>query len=64
MRTKLMFMTAGLAAAALTLTGCAGDSGSGESGSGEAGGTSTFEVATDVTLEGSPTFDAMTDAGE
>ncbi|WP_156465959.1 MULTISPECIES: glutamate ABC transporter substrate-binding protein [unclassified Rathayibacter] len=60
MRTKLMFMTAGLAAAALTLTGCAGDSGAGtDSGSGDA---ATYEVASDVTLEGSPTFDAMTDA--
>ncbi|SMH47598.1 amino acid ABC transporter substrate-binding protein, PAAT family [Rathayibacter oskolensis] len=61
MRTKLMFMTAGLAAAALTLAGCAGDSGSGEAGSEES--TATYEVATDVTLEGSPTFDAMTEAG-
>ncbi|MCJ1700826.1 glutamate ABC transporter substrate-binding protein [Rathayibacter festucae] len=61
MRTKLMFMTAGLAAAALTLAGCAGDSGTGTgSDSGSEGSGAAYEVATDVTLEGSPTFDAMT----
>ncbi|MDY0913052.1 glutamate ABC transporter substrate-binding protein [Rathayibacter festucae] len=62
MRTKLMFMTAGLAAAALTLAGCAGDSGTG-TGSGSEGSGAAYEVATDVTLEGSPTFDAMTEDG-
>ncbi|NQX06172.1 glutamate ABC transporter substrate-binding protein [Rathayibacter sp. VKM Ac-2856] len=62
MRTKLMFMTAGLAAAALTLAGCSGgDSGTGAgSDSGSEGSGAAYEVATDVTLEGSPTFDAMT----
>lgn len=59
MRTKLMFMTAGLAAATLALAGCAGDSGTG-TGSGSEGGEASYEVASDVTLEGSPTFDAMT----
>ena len=64
MRTKLMFMTAGLAAAALTLAGCAGDSGTGGgSDSGSEGSGAAYEVATDVTLEGSPTFDAMTEDG-
>ncbi|WP_167306098.1 glutamate ABC transporter substrate-binding protein [Rathayibacter sp. VKM Ac-2760] len=62
MRTKLMFMTAGLAAAALTLAGCAGDSGTG-AGSGSEGSGAAYEVASDVTLEGSPTFDAMTEDG-
>ncbi|KZX22594.1 glutamate ABC transporter substrate-binding protein [Rathayibacter tanaceti] len=56
MRTKLMFMTAGLAAATLALAGCAGDSGS--AGSGSEGGSS-YEVASDVTVEGSPTFESM-----
>ncbi|PPI51020.1 glutamate ABC transporter substrate-binding protein [Rathayibacter iranicus] len=57
MRTKLMFMTAGFAAATLALTGCAGDSGSAGGGSG--GSAAAYEVASDVTVEGSPTFEAM-----
>ncbi|PPF17059.1 ABC transporter substrate-binding protein [Rathayibacter sp. AY1A7] len=66
MRTRLMFMTAGLAAATLALAGCSGDSGTagGGAGGGSEGGTSAYEVASDVTLEGSPTFDAMTADGK
>ncbi|MBF4463595.1 MULTISPECIES: glutamate ABC transporter substrate-binding protein [unclassified Rathayibacter] len=56
MRSTLMFMTAGLAAATLALAGCAGDPGA-------SGGGTTYEVASDVTLEGSPTFDAMKSDG-
>lgn len=61
MRTKLMFMTAGFAAATLALTGCAGDSGSAGGGSG--GSAAAYEVASNVTVEGSPTFEAMKAAG-
>lgn len=59
MRKRLMFITAGVAAAALALAGCA--SGDAEPGSTDAAGGSTpaFEVAKDVTIEGSPTFDRM-----
>lgn len=61
MRTKLMFMTAGFAAATLALTGCAGDSGS--AGGGSEGSAAAYEVASNVTVEGSPTFEAMKAAG-
>lgn len=44
------------AAAAVALVGCAGGPGGGS-------GDQPFEVATDVQLEGSPTFDAATEAG-
>ncbi|KQQ07793.1 MULTISPECIES: glutamate ABC transporter substrate-binding protein [Rathayibacter] len=65
MRTKLMFMTAGIAAATLALAGCAGgDSGTGDAGAGSEESGAAYEVATDVTLEGSPTFDAMTSADQ
>ncbi|NQX13003.1 glutamate ABC transporter substrate-binding protein [Microbacteriaceae bacterium VKM Ac-2855] len=60
MRKKLMLITAGLAAATLALTGCSGDSGSGSDSSDDAGSGALFEVATEVALEGSPTFDKIT----
>ena len=46
-------------AAAVALVGCA----SGTPGGGDGDGSELFEVATDVQLEGSPTFDAMVEAG-
>ena len=62
---KRLTLLAATAAAALVLTGCAG--GEGEPGSTtpeeEEGTAELFEVATDVELEGSPTFDAMTERG-
>lgn len=61
---KRLTLLAATAAAALVLTGCAG--GTEEPGAApEEGETSgeLFEVATDVDLEGSPTFDAMTERG-
>ncbi|MFZ4896053.1 glutamate ABC transporter substrate-binding protein [Plantibacter sp. Mn2098] len=64
MRKRLMFITAGVAAAAIALAGCA--SGDAEPGSTDAAGGSTpaFEVAKDVTIEGSPTFDKISSAGK
>lgn len=62
MRFKKAVATAGfLAAAALVLTGCnSGTPGAPETTDGGDAGTSTpWEVATDVKLEGSPTFDKM-----
>ncbi|WP_106813614.1 glutamate ABC transporter substrate-binding protein [Microbacterium timonense] len=59
---------AGIAIAALALTACnsgtpgASPSESAGGGDGEASSTP-WEVATDVTIEGSPTFDAMTERG-
>ena len=64
-RTRLAGAIAGLAVAALALTGC--NSGSPGDPSGDAGDASDapfWEVATDVQLEGSPTFDAMTERGK
>ncbi|MGK9148554.1 glutamate ABC transporter substrate-binding protein [Plantibacter flavus] len=62
MRKRLMFITAGVAAAALALSGCSGgDAGTGST-EGAADSGALFEVATDVTLEGSPTYDAMVKA--
>lgn len=60
----------GIAAAALlALTACNSGTPSnpgGDTGSGDEGGEDSvwFEVATDVSLEGSPTFDAMTERGK
>lgn len=63
---KRLTLLAATAAAALVLTGCAGggaeEPGSTTPAEGEASG-ELFEVATDVELEGSPTFDAMTERG-
>ncbi|GAA3890288.1 glutamate ABC transporter substrate-binding protein [Leifsonia kafniensis] len=61
---KRMTLLAVVAVAALALAGCSG-SDSGTTGSTDAGSTPTapFEVATDVALTGSPTFDAMTERG-
>ena len=50
---KKSTLVALVAAAALTLTGCSG------AGGGEGGSSDLFDVATDVKLEGSPTFDSM-----
>ncbi|CAH0206578.1 glutamate ABC transporter substrate-binding protein [Plantibacter sp. VKM Ac-2885] len=62
MRKRLMFITAGVAAAALALSGCSGgDAGTGSTDGASDGG-ALFEVATDVQLEGSPTYDAMVKA--
>ena len=62
MRKRLMFITAGVAAAALALSGCSGgDAGTGSTDGASDGG-ALFEVATDVKLEGSPTYDAMVKA--
>ncbi|GAB2519841.1 glutamate ABC transporter substrate-binding protein [Microbacterium petrolearium] len=60
----------GIAATALlALTACnSGTPGGGDAGgsgdSGDAGSEKPYEVATDVSLEGSPTYDAMVEAGE
>lgn len=60
----------GIAATALlALTACnSGAPGGGDAGgsgdSGDAGSEKPYEVATDVSLEGSPTYDAMVEAGE
>src|SRR5690606_30028953 len=64
---KRLTLLAATAAAALVLTGCAGTDGGGDTGTdapaeGETSG-ELFEVATDVDLEGSPTFDEMTERG-
>ena len=62
---KRTALFATFAAAALVLSGCAGgggDEGTAETpAEGESG--ALFEVASDVTLEGSPTFDAMQESG-
>lgn len=50
---KKSTLVALMAAAALTLTGCSGGGGV------EGGSSDLFDVATDVKLEGSPTFDSM-----
>jgi len=66
MRKKLTLLTAGFATAALALTGCGGSTAisTAPAGSGDTEtDSSLFEVASDVTLEGSPTFDAMTEDG-
>ncbi|MGG7510290.1 transporter substrate-binding domain-containing protein [Plantibacter sp. YIM 135249] len=63
MRKRLMFITAGVAAVTLALAGCSsGDAGSPGSTEGSSDSAPTFEVAKDVTLEGSPTFDKMKSA--
>jgi glutamate transport system substrate-binding protein len=62
MRKKLTLLTAGFATAALALTGCGGSTAisTAPAGSGDTEtDSSLFEVASDVTLEGSPTFDKM-----
>lgn len=63
-----MTLLAAAAAAALVLTGCsgsgAGTPGTGGDGGDDAGPDELFSVATDVDLEGSPTFDKMTEAGK
>lgn len=63
---KRLTLLAATAAAALVLTGCAGggaeEPGSTTPAEGEGTG-ELFEVASDVDLEGSPTFDAMTERG-
>ena len=63
---KRLTLLAATAAAALVLTGCAGGGGEEPGSTAPAEGESSgelFEVATDVELEGSPTFDAMTERG-
>lgn len=72
MRFKKVLATVGLvAAAALTLSGCnsgtPGDTGgdTGNAGGDTGSNTSTlWEVASDVSIEGSPTFDTMQDRGK
>lgn len=62
MRKKLMFITAGFAAAALALTGCADSTtstGGSSSGATDAAAAPAFEVATEVDLTGSPTYDKI-----
>jgi len=61
---KRTALVATLAAAALVLTGCAGgDDTAGNGGdTGSGSGDALFDVATDVQLEGSPTYDAMKSA--
>ncbi len=65
-RTRLAGAIAGLAVAALALTGCnSGSPGEDPSdGAGDASDAPLWEVASDVQLEGSPTFDAMTKRGK
>ena len=63
---KTLTLLAATAAAALVLSGCAGGDGGGtgaEAPSGEEPSGELFEVATDVDLEGSPTFDAIKERG-
>lgn len=68
MRFKKVLASIGLvAAAALTLTACnSGTPGDTGGDSGDTGGSSSalWEVATDVSLDGSPTFDAIQDRGK
>ncbi|QCR19599.1 glutamate ABC transporter substrate-binding protein [Agrococcus sp. SGAir0287] len=52
-----------LAAAAAMLVGCASGTPDNPGGSGEEGDAPLFEVAENVDLEGSPTYDAMVEAG-
>ncbi len=66
MRKSRIFVGAALAIAALTLTACnTGTPGgtSTDAGGDTGGDEALWEVATDVSLEGSPTFDAMTERG-
>lgn len=65
MHRKTAFVAA-LATSALILTGCAGTGDdNGDTPDPDGGGsTAAYEVATDVQLEGSDTFDAMQDAGK
>jgi glutamate transport system substrate-binding protein len=58
---KTLGFAAVLTAAALAMTGCGGDTGGGESASGDA---PAFEVAKDVALTGSPTFDTIKSSGK
>lgn len=66
-KTRIGGALAGIAVAALALTACnsgtPGGSPSTGGGDGTDEGTAWFEVATDVTLEGSPTYDRMVEAG-
>ncbi len=66
-KTRIGGAFAGIAIAALALTACAGGTPGGTPGGDGDGDGDTNEtpwsVATDVTLEGSPTFDAMTSRG-
>lgn len=59
---KKTALVASLAAAALVLTGCASGGDTGSTDGGEATSDALFEVATDVQLEGSPTYDAAKEA--
>jgi glutamate transport system substrate-binding protein len=66
MRKSRIFVGAALAIAALTLTACnTGTPGgtSTDAGGDTGGDEALWEVATDVSLEGSPTFEAMTERG-
>jgi len=64
-RTRLAGTIAGLAVAALALTSCnSGSPGEPTGDAGDASDAPLWEVATDVQLEGSPTFDAMTKRGK
>ncbi|HEY1106536.1 MAG TPA: glutamate ABC transporter substrate-binding protein [Agromyces sp.] len=67
--TRIAGALAGIAIAALALSACNSGSPGGSGGTGgatdDAGGDAAlWEVATDVKLDGSPTFDAMTDRGK
>ncbi len=59
---KRMTLLAVIAASALALTGCAGPNPAGD-GASDSASKSPFTVATDVSLTGSPAFDAMTKRG-
>jgi glutamate transport system substrate-binding protein len=61
---KRTALVATLSAAALVLTGCAGGGDDTAAPGGNADGDALFEVATDVELEGSPTYDSMVEAGK
>lgn len=68
-KTRISMTMAGIALAALALSGCnSGTPGAAPTGDatgdGADEGTAWFEVATDVTLEGSPTFDKISSAGK
>ncbi|MDJ1115052.1 glutamate ABC transporter substrate-binding protein [Microbacterium dauci] len=63
--TRVAGTFAGIAIAALALAGCNSGSPTSPGGDGDAdGGDALWEVATDVSLEGSPTFDRASEADE
>ncbi|MCK6081885.1 glutamate ABC transporter substrate-binding protein [Microbacterium sp. EYE_5] len=60
-KTRIAGTFAGIAIAALALAGCNSGSPTSPGAEGGEGGDALWEVASDVSLDGSPTFDAMTE---